>query len=230
MLSLAFTLVQSLQHTSSANGFLGTIDFLSSSLRSANRFSLESQAAKMRSEGSPRVGLQFLNNIMGQQPHNMRRLVHANASRFSISRRKQQRCQKLWLRSEERNIATEHDNTGASPVTVSSCQQRSLNVSDGNSAANTLHIAPQNYTILPKRVAVVDLELEDLLDFLRQYEGACSRLQMVCPYSGYPLPSITIQIDESPSVKVDLSLRMCERLCTKLLAKSVETTKGRMSE
>jgi hypothetical protein len=66
----------------------------------------------------------------------------------------------------------------------------------------------------PASEAVVNLNLADILDFLQQYHQDCPNLQMACPISGVPLPSIDIQFTSNPelSMKITFSIRLCEWL------------------
>jgi hypothetical protein len=62
--------------------------------------------------------------------------------------------------------------------------------------------------------AVLYLSLVDFLSFMQKHQQICPNLQMTCPVSGVPLPSIDIQFGSTPelSVKVTFSLRLCEKL------------------
>lgn len=62
-----------------------------------------------------------------------------------------------------------------------------------------------------------------LLSFLQQHQDSHPNLQMVCPWGGVPLPSIDITLEPTLglSVKIELSLRLCEALIQYGLALTV---------
>jgi len=60
--------------------------------------------------------------------------------------------------------------------------------------------------------SVASLKFKDVLNFLQQRETACPEVQMVCHFSGQPLPYINIQLSEEAGAKIELSLKLCEAL------------------
>jgi hypothetical protein len=62
--------------------------------------------------------------------------------------------------------------------------------------------------------SVLPLNLSDILGFLQQFREICPGLQMTCPLSGVPLPSIDINFTSSPEyyAKITLSHRLSHGL------------------
>jgi len=71
--------------------------------------------------------------------------------------------------------------------------------------------------------SVLDLKIADLLNFLQQYQTSCPNLQMICPLSGVPLPSIDIKLESSVglSAKIEFSLGLSKALMQYVLASRI---------
>jgi len=100
--------------------------------------------------------------------------------------------------------ASQRKSAPQSPYTT----ELTTEVLNAPSAADATTPAP------PASEAVVDLNLADILAFLQKYHEVCPNLQMTCPVSGVPLPSIDIQFSSNQelSMKITFSVRLCERL------------------
>jgi len=61
---------------------------------------------------------------------------------------------------------------------------------------------------------VLNLKFTDLLGFLQQHGSSHASLQMTCPFSGVPLPSIYIDLESTLGLsgKLEFSIRLSEAL------------------
>lgn len=67
---------------------------------------------------------------------------------------------------------------------------------------------------------VLEFEFKELLDFLHRYQNTSTKVRMVCPFMGVPLPIIDIKLDSSIqlSAKIELSLRLSRALLGHIFA------------
>ena len=81
-------------------------------------------------------------------------------------------------------------------------------------------VSPKSLVADKPSQVVLDLKLTDFLDFFRTHESSCPAIQMTCPMFGVPLPSISINLNESfeYSANVKVSLRLSEALIQYVLS------------